>query len=112
MEHDTHRRSLLALRAELKDRDEKLSEHLKRRGKPLAADWEEQAQELENEETVESLYKHIQEELASVDQALARIDSGTYGTCSVCASTIEAARLETLPTTALCVVCAQESGNG
>ena len=43
--------------------------------------------------------------LAAVDAALARLDAGTYGTCTTCGKPIGAERLEALPWAALCIDC-------
>ncbi|HEX4744132.1 MAG TPA: TraR/DksA C4-type zinc finger protein [Candidatus Limnocylindria bacterium] len=47
--------------------------------------------------------RRFEAKLARVDAALARIDAGTYGTCTVCGSTIPDERLEILPETPYCV---------
>jgi RNA polymerase-binding transcription factor DksA len=44
--------------------------------------------------------------LDDVDAALARLDAGTYGTCTVCDGPIAIARLEALPATSTCIGCA------
>jgi DnaK suppressor protein len=41
--------------------------------------------------------------LEQVDEALARIDSGMYGTCTVCGKPIPDARLEAVPWTPYCI---------
>jgi RNA polymerase-binding transcription factor DksA len=38
--------------------------------------------------------------------ALSRIDDGTYGMCDVCGEAIPVARLDALPYTKMCVNCA------
>lgn len=43
--------------------------------------------------------------LEAVDNALARIEAGTYGTCLRCGRPIAAARLEALPWAAHCIEC-------
>ena len=43
--------------------------------------------------------------LAATDAALARLDAGTYGTCTACGRRIGAERLEALPAAALCIDC-------
>lgn len=43
--------------------------------------------------------------LSEVRAALARIESGTYGTCERCGETIPVERLEAVPTAKLCVDC-------
>ena len=41
--------------------------------------------------------------LAEVEHALAKIDTGTYGTCETCGEAIAEARLEAMPATRWCV---------
>jgi RNA polymerase-binding transcription factor DksA len=43
--------------------------------------------------------------LKEIEEAFARIDDGTYGTCPSCARPIPAERLEILPYTRYCVAC-------
>jgi DnaK suppressor protein len=50
----------------------------------------------------ESLY------LKKVDEALARIEEGTFGECEECGEDIELRRLEARPTATLCVSCKEE----
>ena len=45
--------------------------------------------------------------LADVDQALAKVDDGTYGLCKECGREIGAARMEFRPTSRYCVDCKQ-----
>lgn len=44
--------------------------------------------------------------LAELDDALARVDDGSYGTCQRCGSAIPDARLHARPTARTCVSCA------
>ncbi|MFQ5834874.1 MAG: TraR/DksA family transcriptional regulator [bacterium] len=44
-------------------------------------------------------------ELKQIDDALARIESGSYGTCRRCGSSIRKDRLKALPYATLCVKC-------
>jgi DnaK suppressor protein len=43
--------------------------------------------------------------LADVDQALAKVEDGTYGQCKQCGKEIGAARMEFRPTSRYCVDC-------
>ena len=43
--------------------------------------------------------------LADVDQALAKVEDGTYGLCKQCGEEIGAARMEFRPTSRYCVDC-------
>jgi DnaK suppressor protein len=45
--------------------------------------------------------------LAQNEQALARIDAGTYGVCESCGQPIGKARLQAFPRATLCVSCKQ-----
>ena len=45
------------------------------------------------------------DKLQAIDDALARIDDGTYGMCESCESDIAEGRLEALPFTRLCINC-------
>lgn len=46
--------------------------------------------------------------LQAIDEALDRIEEGTYGICESCEEEIGAGRLEALPFTRLCVNCQSE----
>lgn len=46
------------------------------------------------------------EQLARIGVALARLDDGTYGTCTACAGPIGADRLDARPTATTCITCA------
>lgn len=50
-----------------------------------------------------ALLGHLQETLADVDRALAKLDDGTYGKCEVCGEDIADARLEALPASRYCI---------
>ncbi|MEE2753633.1 MAG: TraR/DksA C4-type zinc finger protein [Candidatus Latescibacterota bacterium] len=43
--------------------------------------------------------------LEQLEEAVSRLDDGTYGTCRVCDTDIPKARLEAVPTTKICVSC-------
>jgi DnaK suppressor protein len=48
--------------------------------------------------------------LAQIDAALARIEDGTYGTCTNCGKPIPEERLEAVPWATLCIDC-QKAAN-
>jgi DnaK suppressor protein len=61
-------------------------------------------------ETVEREIGHTLEAhdgrlLVAIDQALARIDAGTYGVCVNCGAPIAPERLEAMPWATLCIDC-------
>lgn len=52
--------------------------------------------------TLEGSTEHV---IAEIDEALKRIDEGTYGTCVRCGSTIAEERLEAMPYATMCIEC-------
>jgi RNA polymerase-binding protein DksA len=46
-----------------------------------------------------------QEVLYQIEDALKRIDEGTYGVCQQCSKAISMSRLKAVPYTSLCIVC-------
>jgi DnaK suppressor protein len=54
-----------------------------------------------------SIENNVRDLLGKIDRALARMDDGTYGTCSRCGKPIEKARLKALPYVELCLKDAQ-----
>lgn len=55
---------------------------------------------------VDALAGNLSETMREVEDALTRIDAGTYGVCESCGSEIAAARLEAKPAARLCINCA------
>ena len=54
-----------------------------------------------------ALTHNARELLAQTEHALARIDTGTYGTCESCGEPIGKERLQAFPRAVLCVSCKQ-----
>ncbi|MCV2876693.1 TraR/DksA C4-type zinc finger protein [Rhodobacteraceae bacterium XHP0102] len=73
---------------------------------PHSNDWAEAAKEREDDEAMEALGIEAQHEVAMIHAALARIEAGTYGVCTDCELPISEDRLEVLPFTPFCRVCA------
>lgn len=61
------------------------------------------ATETHNRELDDSLEENAEQILREIEIALARIDDGTYGTCSACGQEIPQDRLEAVPYATLCV---------
>jgi len=55
---------------------------------------------------VEALAGTLTETLQDIEDALAKFDAGTYGTCEQCGKEIQPARLEAMPAARLCIACA------
>ena len=51
-----------------------------------------------------------QTELRQIEDALVRVDAGTYGVCTACGRGIPSGRLQARPFAELCVPCAEKSG--
>jgi DnaK suppressor protein len=51
------------------------------------------------------LLDHVEGQLDDIDQALKRLEIGTYGICTNCGENIQPARLDIMPTAALCIEC-------
>lgn len=47
-------------------------------------------------------------QLRQVEEALARLDAGTYGRCASCGAAIASERLEAIPWAAHCIDCARK----
>ncbi|HXF81978.1 MAG TPA: TraR/DksA family transcriptional regulator [bacterium] len=61
-----------------------------------------------------ALESSVQAMLAQVEEALGRIDDGSYGQCQRCGDPIDIARLRVLPFATLCIRCKEleEKANG
>ncbi len=63
-------------------------------------------------ETAQSLSNHARRILTQIDDALRRIDNGTYGVCERCGESIELERLEAVPYATLCIACKRREETG
>ncbi len=100
---DDMRQSLLAKKAELAERLDRISANVRRQ---LDSDSKEQAKELEDREVVDALGNEAREELKKVTAALARLESGRFGVCVTCGSAIDRNRLVAHPYAEECIDCA------
>ncbi len=71
-----------------------------------------EATETAEQETMMTLERSVQKQLYQVDEALAHIEAGTYGTCANCGKPINPARLEARPSSVLCIDCQQLQDSG
>ena len=58
-----------------------------------------------NQNLVFKLRDRERQLLSKIDEALGRIDDGTFGTCLECEEPIEPRRLEARPVSDLCIAC-------
>lgn len=66
-----------------------------------------QAAEPEDDEVLKCISRAGLKEISLLNDALSRINRGTYGICTKCAGDISAARLEAVPFALLCQYCAK-----
>jgi DnaK suppressor protein len=55
-----------------------------------------------------TLVRSLRDTLSDVEQALTRMDAGTYGSCERCGQPIGEERLEALPAARLCMACKRQ----
>lgn len=75
---------------------------------PKTRDWEDRAVEAEGDEVLERLGHASEAEVVLIKAALARMDRGEYGLCTTCGEAISKDRLDVLPFTPICRICAVE----
>ena len=97
------------LQSRLNDLSERIADIDALLQQPLSADFEEQANDLEGQESLEGVEDAARREVKSIQAALQRIKKGTYGICISCGNEIPEKRLEAVPTALRCMAC--ESGN-
>jgi len=97
--------------AELSERRDRVARHTRHRDEPLPPDFADQAVELGNAGTLVALDAELNREIRQIEQALRRIEDGTYGSCARCGANISPARLQALPDASLCIDCASASGS-
>ena len=57
---------------------------------------------------VEALAGNLRESLSDVEDAIVKLDNGTFGTCEGCGQPISPDRLEAKPAAKLCMECASK----
>ena len=96
--------SLRAAQAELekiKDRLQDKGDYGPGTGDPLVVRWE---LNLARRERVET-------RIAELEEALERLEGGSFGLCQSCGRPIDVERLEALPQAELCIECARQAQN-
>lgn len=64
-----------------------------------------EASEESSHERVEALEKELRNHLLEIEEALKKVDVGTYGKCISCGNYIDAGRLAVKPTALFCFSC-------
>jgi DnaK suppressor protein len=95
-----------ALKARLSELTGRVAEIDSELRKPLSADSEDRATDLENQDALEGIENSENQEIQQIGAALKRIAEGTYGVCVQCGADIDPKRLKALPSAARCISCA------
>ncbi len=103
MENENLKADLERVRADILERKERIT---RVRTEPVPQDFEDQATEVENDETKFALNQELTIELRNVERALQRLAEGTYNICASCGTKINPERSRAIPSTTLCIDCA------
>ena len=101
------RQRLLALKDEYETRLNKIDYDIQHPATDMSQDWEDQAIIAEQDDMRKNLMVEAQQNLEQVNNALRRIENGTYGICNVDGEEIEPERLEAIPYATTCTEHAQ-----
>jgi len=106
VEIDRIKVELLEKKAEIESRLERTHKHIYHRDEPVSANFNEQVKQTENDELVLNLEAEGLGEKAQIDNALQRIEDGSYLLCAVCGEEVGEERLQAIPYTDRCINCA------
>src|SRR5450759_2889006 len=95
-----------ALKAHLSELTGRVAEIESELRKPLSADSEDRATDLENQDALEGIENSENQENQLIGDALKRIAEGTYGVCAQCGADIDPKHLKALPNATRCISCA------
>lgn len=101
---NSNEENLLALKAELSQRIEKIDKDLHSRVANKKSS--EQAVERQNDGVLLNLKNEAEFELEQIDRALLKLKNDEYGICEQCHNPIRPERLEAIPYASLCSDCA------
>lgn len=99
------------VRAQLEDERERLRARLRELGPNDSFDegFADSSQVTAERGELDALAGTLSESLREIEDALAKLDEGTYGLCESCGNEIAPARLEAMPAARLCITCASKS---
>ncbi|WP_367103921.1 TraR/DksA family transcriptional regulator [uncultured Psychrobacter sp.] len=103
VDFDIAKKELLKLKEEYETRIDKIEDHIQNPQDSLNEHWEDQAISYRQNDMRKSLMGEARQNLIYVENALSRIENGTYGECEVCGRDIEEKRLEAVPYATLCM---------
>ena len=103
VDFDHAKRELLKLQEEYQTRIDNIEDHIQNPQDDLNEHWDDQAISYRQNDMRKNLLAEAKQSLVYVNNALSRIEDGTYGECEVCGKVIEEKRLEALPYATLCM---------
>lgn len=103
-ETDEIRARLMQHKAEFRKRVSTIHEHAR---DPLEQDSAEQAAQLGNVAVVSALETEAVQQIAEIEDALHRLEAGTYGVCVTCGEPVGEGRLKVRPAATQCRDCAE-----
>lgn len=87
------------------DKDKDIENNYETKFEKIGDDMDDKADEVTNYGDNLGIEHSLEESLRLIDEALERIDKGTYGTCSNCQGEISLERLEAFPQATTCMKC-------
>lgn len=94
---------LLTLQEEYQTRIDKIEDHIHNPQDDLNEHWDDQAISMRENDMRKRLLLEAQQGINYVQDALRRIENGTYGECDDCGEEIDEKRLEAVPYATLCM---------
>ncbi len=95
------------LQAEITDAEEEIAQLMREGGEGAGHDQADVGSNTFERDHEMTLARNANENLVLVQDALTRIDSGTYGVCESCGQAIGKPRLQAFPRATLCLECKQ-----
>ena len=103
IDFDAAKKTLLELQQEYQTRIDTIEDHIQNPQDELNKDWEDQAISIRQNDTRQLLAEEARQNLIYVNEALSRIENGTYTECEVCGEPIQEERLKAVPYATLCM---------
>ena len=97
---------LHALRDELAHRADAIDADVHHKNEPVEKDFAEQVTQRENDDVLNAIGDEATQTVRLIDNALKKVEDGSYGTCDVCGEPIPTARLDAIPYATTCISCA------
>ena len=109
---ETHRQALIKKQKELIDVFDRDRAHGNAQPDDGIQDLADKAASAYSKELNFSLSDAERQNLVQVEEALSRIDEGTFGVCTNCGTTIGEKRLQAIPWTGFCIDCQELQEQG